>query len=322
MAASAENPVRETTRWAAARAKSVAINPAQIGMLARKWRGAKVPAWDAARHYASPDPKRTLDYLIVLDTLNFCFWADDPGKPRWRIGRKGKTRTGYFALSLALKKYFEENPGAGWKEFAAMPFGEFRDMLGGGENLPLLRKRHENLRAVARAMLRRWGGDSAEMVRSAGGKFSELVPLIRSLPSFDDAARYRGRKIWLLKRAQILAADIWLALGGRGLGRFSDSGYLTVFPDYKLPQILRHYGILRYSPRLEAKIRKGKLLPPGSREEVELRSATVAACELLTKELNGLGRRLVPAQVDWMLWNEAKRARLPLPYHKTKTIFY
>jgi hypothetical protein len=68
--------------------------------------------------------------------------------------------------------------------------------------------------------------------------------LTRSRPSG------RGRQVFLLKRAQIFAADVWGAFGGRGLGAFVDVDALTCFADYRVPVVLRELGVLRYSERL------------------------------------------------------------------------
>jgi hypothetical protein len=56
---------------------------------------------------------------------------------------------------------------------------------------------------------------------------------------------------------------------------------LTVFAGYKLPKVLRRLGILRYAPHLAEQIDRHELLEAGSREQVEIRAATVWAGELI-----------------------------------------
>lgn len=48
--------------------------------------------------------------------------------------------------------------------------------------------------------------------------------------SFRDEARFDGKKVRLLKRAQIFVADLWAALNANGLGEFDDIDHLTMFP--------------------------------------------------------------------------------------------
>jgi hypothetical protein len=279
-----------------------------------------------------------IDYLVVLDTLNFCFWIRGG---RWSINYNGEQHNGYFALSLALKEYFEKyQERLDWDYFSRISFREFSEILQGGANLMFLKKRWQILRAVAAVLIKKYGGGADEFIASANGSAAKLVEKThKELPSFDDAAAYGGRKIYFLKRAQILAVDIHAALNpvrnrarpgraisngvnGSGLGRLDDLDYFTAFADYKLPQILRHYRVLEYSPRLRDKIDKQILIPAGSREEVEIRAAIVWVVEYLKDELEKLGRKFYAFEIDWILWNKSREEKIDKPYHLTKTIFY
>jgi Potential Queuosine, Q, salvage protein family len=62
----------------------------------------------------------------------------------------------------------------------------------------------------------------------------------------------------ILKRAQILVADVWACCGGRDLGEFSDIDELTAFADYRIPQSLLWLGVLEYSDELVKYLRNGK----------------------------------------------------------------
>ncbi len=316
-----ENPVREAVSWVVNRAENVRINRENLKALAAKIAAAKwrVPLWPKKMHLETNNRKALLDYLVILDALNFCFWSK---KERWRFAYGKKEYAGYFALSLALKKKFEENPEKGNLDyFAKIPFGEFKAIFGGGKNLFFLKKRWQIARRVSRAVLKR--GGSEKFVLSAGGRASVLIPKIAGeLFSFGDVVRYRGKKIYFWKRAQILAADIRGAFGGRGAGRFKDPEYFSAFADYRLPQILCFLGVLEYSEKLKKKIEKRTIIPAGSEEEVEIRAAAVLAVELLAKELRGRGRKIHPFQIDWILWDKSRRVRMKTPHHLTKTRFY
>ncbi|MBI5148025.1 MAG: hypothetical protein HZA37_02635 [Parcubacteria group bacterium] len=316
------NPVRKTAFWVARQAKNAKINREKINALAAKWAAGdlRVPPWPKKMHLETKNKKALLDYLILLDSLNFCFWSK---KERWLFIYRGRTYNGYFALSLALKKFFEENPEKGSIDyFPEISFKEFKAILGGGKGLLFLRERWRIARAVSRILLKKYGGVE-KFILSVGGRLSVLVPKIAGeLFSFNDVVRYRGKKVYLWKRAQITAADIWGAFGGRGIGHFQDLDYLTAFADYKLPQILYFWGILEYSEKLKNKIERRTIIPAGSEEEIEIRAATVAAVELLRKELAQRGKRLYPFQVDWILWDKSQRIKMKSPYHLTKTWFY
>lgn len=81
----------------------------------------------------------------------------------------------------------------------------------------------------------------------------------------------RRKPVRILKRAQILVADLWACFEGEGYGEFWDIDKITMFADYRVPQILNSMGCLYYSPTLDGAIRAKKEIPPGSSWEVQLR---------------------------------------------------
>ena len=136
-------------------------------------------------------------------------------------------------------------------------------------------------------------------------------------------AGYFGAPVRFYKRAQILVADLHGAFAGQDLGSFSDLDILTAFADYKVPQVLRALGVLAYDPKLAERIARREIIPPGSPAEVEIRAATIWACELLRRALAERGQSLRTFEIDWALWNagQALPPETP-PYHRTPTIFY
>lgn len=61
----------------------------------------------------------------------------------------------------------------------------------------------------------------------SAGKLVNL--LVKHFSSFRDECRYEGRRVRLLKRAQIFVADLHAACNGQGIGAFRDIGNLTMF---------------------------------------------------------------------------------------------
>ena len=85
---------------------------------------------------------------------------------------------------------------------------------------------------------------------------------------------------------------------------------LTAFADYKVPQVLRGFGVLDYTVDLARRIDERRLIPMGSPEEVEIRAATVWACEWIRQELGSRGTALQAFEVDWTLWQAGQSPRL------------
>jgi len=319
------NLVLKTTLKALSQSKWVKINREKVQQLAKKWAKGKIaiPPWPKKMHLQSKNSVLMLTYLIILDSLNFCFWAREP-KEKWHIFYRGKKYNGYFALSLALKRFFENFPTkANFYYFSKISFKEFLSILNGGGKLLFLKKRYQILKSVSRVFEKKYKGNPENFIFSARRQFSILIPkIVKELPYFDDFSFFGGSRIYFFKRAQILGADIMGAFDNRGVGYFKDPRYLTAFADYKLPQILYHWGVLEYSRKLEKKIKRQSMITAASAQEIEIRSATIWAVEYLKKELQKLGRKLYSFQIDWILWDRAQREKIKTPYHLTKTIFY
>ena len=168
------------------------------------------------------------------------------------------------------------------------------------ETIPLLAERIELLRTASVV----WADPTTsplQMILDAKHSAARLVNLLTtSLPScFDDTSLYHGKPIHLHKRAQILVADLWACFNGTGYGDFDDmDSALTMFADYRVPQMLQRLGILWYSPRLEGRVRRGEVLESGETLELEVRACSVWAVELLRREMGRKGWDHWEAEVD------------------------
>jgi hypothetical protein len=96
--------------------------------------------------------------------------------------------------------------------------------------------------------------------------------LARDFPCFRDEVSFENRKcVRFLKRAQIVVADLWACFDGTGYGEFYDIDKITMFADYRVPQLLNSLGCLMYSPLLDHAIRQKKIITSGHTWEIQLR---------------------------------------------------
>jgi len=114
-----------------------------------------------------------------------------------------------------------------------------------------------------------------------------------------------------------------------GVANFEDDLHrLTVFADYRIPQLFRTYGIFHYSGSLEHKVllgseKDGDVVLEGSSEEIDLRAGTLVAAELLRCALERRTKRsIAAAKLDYVLWRTAVDHENPFPFHKTRTLSY
>jgi hypothetical protein len=324
------------TTWPVVRqAAWVEIDRERVEAVAEELAGrqAAPEPWASPFHFTDPaDPDRTAMWVFVLDTLNFCFWSERPNpEDRWRVAYRGEHVDGYWALAAALTRAMEEGASICDPVYLAMinatDLGRIlRPADPGGAHIPLFSNRLANLQELGRGLLDLGGGERAtgDLIRASGQSAGRLVSSVVSLfPSFNDVAHAHGEEVRFYKRAQILVSDLAGAFDGAGLGRFTDLDRLTAFADYKVPQVLRRLGLLRYHPVLAERIARRELLPAGSDEEIEIRAATIWGVEMLRRALAERGRDLAASEIDWLLWQAGQH--LPAdaePYHRTLTIFY
>jgi len=327
--------VLSSTRWVVEHASYAWINKEQVNQvchqLLAQYSPTLEPLWYDRFHFHD-GTERTVNWLLVLDALNFCFWGEK-GKPRWRIEYQGEILDGYWAEAASLTRAVEEGIALWDAEYLSTMSREdlayvFRPTRGAdgsaGEMIPLFDARLAHVHEVGRVLVERHTGQFAHAIEKAQGSAVNLTLLLaQEFTSFRDVAVYHAKDVRFLKRAQICVADLYGAFGGKRWGAFTDLDKLTIFADYKLPQVLRHFGVLEYAPGLAQHIDNQELLPPGGEEEVELRAATIWACELLRREMSHIsGYAITAVEVDQLLWFLGQNSAEMRPYHRTRTIYY
>jgi hypothetical protein len=330
--------VLTSTRDVVLQATSVSLEHTAIQQLARQFilspdsdvaqEASSSPTTWPARYHFFDGTERTVNWMLLLDALNFCFWGEK-GQERWQIEYQGEILNGYWAEAAALRRGVEEGKPL-WdarylsnidhRELASL----FRGLSADTPGIPLFEERLRIAREVGNVLLERFEGQFSrliEQVEYSGVKLA--LALAEHFSSFRDVALYASREVRFLKRAQICVADLYSSFNGQSWGALSDLDGLTIFADYKLPQVLRHYGALVYTAELAQKVDRQEELAPGSAEEVEIRAATIWACELLRREATRLSQQtLTAAAIDQWLWHLGQDAEHMLPYHRVRTIYY
>lgn len=315
--------VLKTTKYIADKSRDVKINEEGLEKITKEIPKQSLPDWSNKYYFFGP-PAEIAQYFFILDCLNFCFFAEK-GRHRWGVELNNEKVTGFFAMALALKKSAEKGLLLDATFLSEITRQDAKEILKGAdaEVIPLFSQRWQILRETGRILLKKFSGQAENILKKANGSAENLAAiLIKEFPSFRDIAYFQGQKIYFLKRAQIFAGDIYGVFRGQGLGEFSDIDKLTCFADYKIPQILNHFGVIQYSPKLLEKIRSEKMIRRFSRQELEIRANTVQAVEKIKKELKKNNIILSSFQIDWILWNMAKSMTISLPHHKTRTIYY
>lgn len=315
--------VRDTCSWVTENATDVTLDTPSLTGFISELKGLpslSVPSWEEW-HYsdaevAGGDGSLTASYVGVLDTLNFCFWPSP-------------ANIEYDALALGLRKVLLANPRAFDAE-SLIGVTEEEVSTWTTPPLPNLPQRAAALREWGQGLKEHFGGKALNLVTASKGSCVTLLTLILDhFPHFRDTAVYsapngEAKRVCFYKRAQILCGDLWAAFlhnKGRkgGPTDFHDIAQLTAFADYRLPQLLREKGVMRYSKALGEAIDGGEELPTGGSWECEIRAATVVAVERIKGGLEGVSSM----ELDWLLWNvgEAQISAMR-KHHRVRSTFY
>uniref|UniRef100_A0A383VZK3 Queuosine 5'-phosphate N-glycosylase/hydrolase n=1 Tax=Tetradesmus obliquus TaxID=3088 RepID=A0A383VZK3_TETOB len=240
-------PVRRSALWVAEQATHVKIDRSAVNAAAQRIVDSVADIWhnaagfDTELHFCDRGPL-TVQYLLVVDALNFCFWPD------------GELE--YEHLAGGIKASVLKDPSCiSAARLAEINGPGVQQLLGWHRELPEQEERARLLREVGAGLLQHFKGQAAELVAAAGQSAVALVQLLTAhFPGFRDHSIYKGRQVFFYKRAQIFVGDVYGAFGGSGLGCFDDIDQLTMFADYRVPVVLRLMGLLQYSTDLQQQV--------------------------------------------------------------------
>ena len=312
--------IRASCKAVTERASLVHVEHARISTYGRSLRGrGRRPAFDADHHFLGEE-SATVAYFVTLDAVNF-------GSGYFPHLRKRQGMSGYYTMASTLAERFRREGPFRADELSdlsptdcARLFGQEPASAPIAELMSLFSQSWNDL---GRDLVERFEGRFTGLIERADRSAACLIELLFAQPLFRDVASYRSMDVPLFKRAQILASDLALALGGSGLGRFEDLERLTLFADNVVPHVLRLDGVLRYDGSLLDRIDRGELLPSGSEEEVEIRACAVHAVELLVESLRADGEEITARDLDITLWTRGQLAEYKdQPRHRTRTTHY
>uniref|UniRef100_A0A182NJF1 Queuosine 5'-phosphate N-glycosylase/hydrolase n=1 Tax=Anopheles dirus TaxID=7168 RepID=A0A182NJF1_9DIPT len=329
-------------------ARYVTVHEAAIEQLAdRVIRGIKereinIENFSQHDHHPSAKDAFAVNWIFLIDTLNFCFWTPGADATKWKVDGQ----TGYFALCAAVNRAMREgiditNPAF----YSTITVEQLERILrsdSADTKAPLVEERVRCLHEVGRVLLDRYEGKFENLVLTCDGSALALLQrVVEEFPCFrDEAVLKHGdddsleTTVSFYKRAQILVGDLWSCFRGEGLGRFDDIDEITMFADYRVPQVLVHFGTLAYSDGLMALLREDKLLANGCREEIEIRGASIYVVErlkglvrekLITGHPETDPRCVNAVLLDHFLWDYRRKHASELeyiPFHKTVSVYY
>ncbi|KAI9679505.1 MAG: hypothetical protein M1817_005527 [Caeruleum heppii] len=300
-----------------------------------------------ATHELHPKTKDegTVNFIFTMDLLNFCFWSEREAEQRFAVEYRGRKWTGYWSLVAALQRALDEGipittPDYWWDEDRCtlqVLQHVFRSAT--DEAIPLFDKRVVCLREAGQILHENFSSTPLALIEQSNHSATTLINLLAdSFPCFQDESHFHDRPVRFLKRAQIFVADLWACFEGQGWGEFHDIDAVTMFADYRIPQILHTLHVLRYAPPLESHIRQLKPIAHDHPWEIQLRGCSIWAVELLRREMRRQepGLDVNAVLIDFFLYDTMKEMEAKgeegkdggkgdqavIPHHRTRSIWY
>ncbi len=296
----------------------VEVDEAGIRKLAASWRDREIapPAFDYAGLPITSGPE-WYDFCVLATSVVACLWPPE-GEETWHAEMDGvwlDDAPGLFACFTRL-------PKMDIRDFVGFTLADGERLFAGRGCLQQIGARAHRLDQVATALVGRWGASAASIIEEADWDAPKVVDLlVDTVPGYRDRADTVIGTVAFDKLAHLCAAMMSTrsARPLRGLETF------PVYPDYMLPMVLRHHGLLRYDAELARAVDTRQLVEAGSDWEAGIRWATVYAAERLGDALRDLGNSVPIPSLDYALWHDAvlgPEAGNMGEHHRTLTMAY
>ena len=288
---------------------SVKINYNKVDEIISKIDSSKITYWLESNPYNILDmsTEDIVNFLLIYHTIgDYCFW----GEPKWTIQTELGEMDGSYAIMYLVINYYKEH------KKMDLSIDEFKLLLRGNVEIPLLEDRYNNLCAMNKTL----NGESFyKIIKNKTNDIDLLEYILEKFKYFEDKTTYKGKEVFFYKRAQLLTSDILHIIELKD-GKNVDYTHLIGCADYKIPQVMYCYGMLEYSKELENNIDNKIPIVKDSNEEIEIRAADLAVIEYI---YNKLDKKYAKININDFIWllsqnkNEMKKN-----YHRTLTNKY
>ncbi len=297
----------------------VTVSPEAIDRLAAQWRHRRfpLPEWDYQGLPRNLDDPHWYNFCVVACSVLACIWPPE-GEEMWTTHFEGDDLDDAPAIFACFSRRLDGD------RFDLALFDQLtpEEFFAGRGTLQLLPERWEQLAAVAAALERHWGGASANLVAAGRSDAEQIVQLlIDTIPGYGDAPDSPVGRLPFHKLARLATA----MMSAGGSTPFTGLERLPVYPDYMLPRVFRHFGVIEYTTELAAAVDSRRLIPKESLWELGIRWATVYSGDRLAAALRKLGVAVATPALDYALWESAvlgPAAGDLGEHHRTLTLAY
>ena len=314
--------IYKTVEPVVAHQKLVTINHAKVDEFAASLSAKDLVFLEQSKHFFRQilkyisDKNEVARFLFVFNAVCFCFWAKTK-EEKWNYYSKIRhlQLDGSEGLMFCFLEAYRNGKLQLDGEFlSTLTVDDFVAIVG-DRRLPLLERRVEILQDIGRVLVEDFSGDVVNFLSKYSTTEELISDLVAWFPSYMDASVYENKQVLFLKRAQLFVHTLTNCLGSKYR---LDTTQLTVFADYKLPQMLVHLGLFSYSDALAEQIANREEVAKDSVAEIAIRACTIHCCRLIREKTK---LHLSDSDIGDILWHMSQKKH-ENPYHLTRTDNY
>lgn len=260
--------------------------------------------------------KDIVNFLLIYDSIDFSFW----GNPKWTIEANGKYLDGGMGLLHCIFNLFNGRDSIlVYKQLENMTLEEFKEILNGNVEIPLLEDRYKIVTNIAKTVNKKMNGNFYDYI-SGMSKDKEIFEVILSnFSSFEDTRTYSGQTIYFYKLAQLLTSDILHVIEIKEQKNV-DYSNLIGCADYKIPQVMQGFDILQYDKELSSLLDAKTEIEENSEYEIEIRASMIIVINYIYEQID---KRIDRIDINDFIWSKGQdKTKNYKPYHLTRTTSY
>ena len=262
------------------------------------------------------DTKDIVNFLLIYDSIDFSFW----GNPKWTIDANGKDLDGGIALLHCIFNLFNGCDSIEvYQQLENMTLQEFKGILKGNVDIPLLEERYKIVNGIATIVNTKMNGNFYNYIKEMSTDEEIFETVLCNFKSFEDTRTYEGKTIYFYKLAQLLTSDILHVIEIKEK-REVDYSNLLGCADYKIPQVMQGFGILKYDDELSLLLENKIEIEENSEYEVEIRASMIAVINYIWEKID---KKIDRIDINDFIWSKGQdKTKKYKPYHLTRTTSY
>lgn len=252
-----------------------------------------------------------INLLLIYESICYSFW----GNPRWTIETDEGFKDGSDALLYIIINYVRRTNNT---DFSTISFNEFKEILKGNTDIPLLKERYKTVTEISRIVNEKMNGNFYEYIYNISSDTELFDVIVNNFNSFKDERLYNNRTVYFYKLAQLLTSDI-LHIRESLENIKVDYSNLSGCADYKIPQVLQALKITEYNKELLNLILSKKQIDISSKYEVEIRASQIVVIDYIKNKL----QKFNSIDINDYLFVYSKTVKqIAKPYHLCRNTNY